>query len=119
MEHSIIFPLPVGIHVGFVIISVIMLILCYKKRKYTYEIYMLVGKISTMFVYVCKEKPYFYILGLEEIILLVLTIVDMAKVSKANAALEKAQNEAAESKTVDEGEPKEKPSEDENTHSEN
>ncbi|MBP0957109.1 MAG: hypothetical protein J5997_07060 [Oscillospiraceae bacterium] len=96
MEHSIIFPLPLSFHIGFVIISVILLILCYKKRKYTYELYMLVGIISTLFVYVCKEKPYFYILGLEEMILLVLTIVDMAKVSKAAAEAEKAQNEAAE-----------------------
>lgn len=119
MEHSIIFPLPIGIHIGFVIISVILLILCYKKRKYTYELYMLVGIISTMFVYVCKEKPYFYILGLEEIILLVLTIIDMAKVSKANAALEKTRNEAAESKSADETETEEKPSEDDNTDSEN
>ncbi|MBP1545590.1 MAG: hypothetical protein J6A37_03205 [Oscillospiraceae bacterium] len=90
MEHSIIFPLPFGIHIGFVIISVIMLILCYKKRKYSYELYMLVGIVSTLFVYVCKEKPYFYILGLEEIILLGLTIADMVKVSKAAEAAEKA-----------------------------
>lgn len=90
MEHSIIFPLPFGIHIGFVIVSVIMLILCYKKRKYSYELYMLVGIVSTLFVYVCKEKPYFYILGLEEIILLGLTIADMVKVSKAAVAAEKA-----------------------------
>lgn len=96
MEHSIIFPLPLSFHIGFVIISVILLILCYKKRKYTYELYMLVGIISTLFVYVCKEKPYFYILGLEEMILLVLTIFDMAKVSKAAAEAEKAENEAEE-----------------------
>lgn len=57
---------------------------------------MLVGIISTLFVYVCKEKPYFYILGLEEMILLALTIMDMVKVSKAAAAAEKAEQEAAE-----------------------
>ena len=96
MEHSIIFPLPLSIHIGFVIISVILLLLCYKKRKFTYELYMLVGIVSTLFVYVCKEKPYFYILGLEEMILLVLTIADMVKVSKAAAAAEKAEQEAAE-----------------------
>lgn len=96
MQHSIIFPLPLSIHIGFVIISVILLMLCYKKRKYTYELYMLVGIISTLFVYVCKEKPYFYILGLEEMILLVLTIVDMAKVSKAAAEAEKTEKEAEE-----------------------
>ncbi|MGN0637646.1 MAG: hypothetical protein ACI4J0_04685 [Huintestinicola sp.] len=96
MEHSIIFPLPLSIHIGFVVISVILLMLCYKKRKYTYELYMLVGIVSTLFIYVCKEKPYFYILGLEEMILLALTIVDMAKVSKAAAAAEKAEQDAAE-----------------------
>ncbi|MBQ5333906.1 MAG: hypothetical protein J6K92_11730 [Oscillospiraceae bacterium] len=95
MEHSIIFPLPLSIHIGFVIVSVILLILCYIKRKYTYELYMLVGIVSTLFIYICKDVPYFYILGLEEIILLVLTIVDMAKVSKALAADEKAKEEAA------------------------
>ena len=95
MEHSIIFPLPLSIHIGFVIVSVILLILCYIKKKYTYELYMLVGIVSTLFIYICKDVPYFYILGLEEIILLVLTIVDMAKVSKALDAAEKAKEEAA------------------------
>lgn len=104
MQHSIIFPLPLSIHIGFVIVSVILLILCYKKRKYTYELYMLVGIISTLFVYVCKEKPYFYILGLEEMILLALTIIDMAKVSKAAAAAEKAQKEVTEKPKEGDGE---------------
>lgn len=117
MEHSIIFPLPIGFHIGFVILSVILLILCYMKRKYTYELYMLVGIISTMFVYVCKEKPYFYILGLEEIILLVLAIVDMAKVSRANASAQKAENNAAENIASAEAVSEKKSSENENTDS--
>ena len=104
MEHSIIFPLPLSVHIGFVIISVILLILCYIKRKYTYELYMLVGIVSTLFIYICKEEPYFYILGLEEIILLILTIVDMAKVSKALAEAEKAK-EAAEKEAAEEAPP--------------
>ena len=104
MEHSIIFPLPLSIHIGFVILSVILLILCYMKRKYTYELYMLVGIVSTLFIYICKEKSYFYILGLEEIILLILTIVDMAKVSKALAEAEKAR-EAAEKEAAEEAPP--------------
>lgn len=104
MEHSIIFPLPLSIHIGFVILSVILLILCYMKRKYTYELYMLVGIVSTLFIYICKEVPYFYILGLEEMILLILTIVDMAKVSKALAEAEKAK-EAAEKAAAKEAPP--------------
>lgn len=94
MEHSIRFPLPLNIHIGFVILSVILLILCYMKRKHAYELYMLIGVASTMLIYVSESKPFFYILGLEEIILFCLTVADMAKVSKANAAAEKAAEEA-------------------------
>lgn len=89
MEHSLRFPLPFGFHVGFVIFSVIMLILCYMKRKYNYELYMLIGVASTMLVYIAEPKPVFYILGLEEVILLALTIIDMAKVSRIAAQKEK------------------------------
>lgn len=88
MEHSLIFPLPFSFHVGFVVFSVVMLILCYKKRKYMYELYMLIGVASTMLIYIADTKPVFYILGLEEIILLALTVADMIKVSKANKAAE-------------------------------
>ena len=88
MEHSIRFPLPFNIHVGFVIFSVIMLILCYKKKKNAYELYMLIGVASTMLIYV------FYILGLEEIILFIMTVVDMVKVSKKAQAEEKARLES-------------------------
>lgn len=90
MEHSIRFPLPFNIHVGFVIFSVIMLILCYKKKKNAYELYMLIGVASTMLIYVSEAKPFFYILGLEEIILFIMTVVDMVKVSKKAQAEEKA-----------------------------
>ena len=79
MEHSIRFPLPFNIHVGFVIFSVIMLILCYKKKKHAYELYMLIGVASTMLIYASEAKPFFYILGLEEIILFIMTVVDMVK----------------------------------------
>lgn len=96
MEHSLIFPLPFGMHVGFVIFSVIMLILCYAKRKFNYELYMLIGVASTMLIYIAGSKPVFYILGLEEIILLALTVIDMAKVSKELAKKEKEKEQNGE-----------------------
>lgn len=96
MEHSIIFPLPLSFHIGFVVISVILLILCYKKRRYAYELYMLIGIVSTLFVYIDESKLFFYLLGLEEVILFIMTVADMVKVSKANAAAEKAAENAAE-----------------------
>lgn len=90
MEHSIRFPLPLSIHIGFVIVSIIVLILCYKRRKYPYELYMLIGIVSTMLVYLDESKLFLYILGLEEVILFIMTVVNMVKISKANAAAEKA-----------------------------
>ncbi|MGN0642324.1 MAG: hypothetical protein ACI4JJ_04190 [Huintestinicola sp.] len=95
MTHSIRFPLPFNIHVGFVVISVILLILCYSKKKHLYELLMLIGVASTMLVYVTDTKPLFYILGLEEIILFIMTIIDMHKVSKEEAMKEKAEEQAA------------------------
>lgn len=89
MEHSIKFPLPFGIHLGFVIVSVILLILCYAKKKHKYELYMLIGVASTMLVYIADTDPVFYILGLEEIILFIMTVVDMSKVSREERAREK------------------------------
>ena len=94
MEHSIIFPLPLSFHIGFVLISVILLILCYKKRRYAYELYMLIGIVSTLLVYIDESKLFFYLLGLEEVILFIMTVADMVKVSKANAAAEKAAENA-------------------------
>lgn len=101
MEHSIIFPLPLSFHIGFVLISVILLILCYKKRRYTYELYMLIGIVSTLFVYIDESKLFFYLLGLEEVILFIMTVADMVKVSKAIAAAEKAAENAAENAPVE------------------
>lgn len=89
MEHSIKFPLPFGIHLGFVIVSVILLILCYAQKKHKYELYMLIGVASTMLVYIADTDPVFYILGLEEIILFIMTVVDMSKVSREERAREK------------------------------
>ena len=47
-----------------------------------------------MLIYVSEAKPFFYILGLEEIILFIMTVVDMVKVSKKAQAEEKARIEA-------------------------
>ncbi|MDE6594363.1 MAG: hypothetical protein K2K57_15025, partial [Oscillospiraceae bacterium] len=96
MNHSIKFPLPLNFHIGFVIFSVIMLTLCYKRRKYAYDLYMLIGIASTMLIYIAEPKPVFYALGLEEIILLIMTIVDMIIVARRNDAAEKAREEREE-----------------------
>ena len=99
MTHSIKFPLPLNIHIGFVVVSVILLFLCYKRKKHLYELLLLIGVASTMLVYVTDTKPMFYILGLEEIILFIWACVDMHKVTKAEEAAEKAKAAAKEAET--------------------
>lgn len=92
MEHSIRFPLPLGFHIGFILVSVILLILCYQRRRHAYELYMMIGVASTALIYIASERIVFYILGIEEFVLLFLTIFDMCKVSKENAAAENEPN---------------------------
>ncbi|MDE7293082.1 MAG: hypothetical protein K2N72_01520, partial [Oscillospiraceae bacterium] len=101
MNHSIKFPLPLNFHIGFVIFSVIMLILCYKRRRYAYDLYMLIGIAATMLIYIAEPKPVFYALGLAEIILLIMTIVDMIIVAHRNAAIEKAREEREEQEAME------------------
>ena len=96
MNHSIKFPLPFEIHLGFVIFSAVMMILCYKRRRHAYEMYMLIGIVSTLLVYIAEPRPVFYALGLEEILLLIMTVADMIIVSRREAAKEKALEEKQE-----------------------
>ena len=94
-------------HIGFVVISSILLIFCYIKTKRRYDLYMLIGVLSTLLIDVMINPPYFYIFAAEEIILLVLTIIDMHKVAKETearkATAEKAKEEA-ENKETEEAE---------------
>ena len=90
MTTTLLFPLPVELHIGFVVVASILMALCFIKRRRRYELLLIIGIISTLFVYVCKDAPWFYILGIEEIALFVLACVDMHKVYKA---LDKAKEE--------------------------
>lgn len=90
MTENIRFPLPLNVHIGFVIVSIILLILCYISRKRNYELLMIIGIASTLLVYLTNTKPLFYILGLEELVVLVLIIIDMIRISRAESAAEKA-----------------------------
>ncbi|MCM1577661.1 MAG: hypothetical protein NC078_02525, partial [Ruminococcus sp.] len=108
MNHSIKFPLPFDLHLGFVIFSVIMLILCFKRRRYAYDLFMLIGIAGTMLIYVAEPKPVFYALGLAEILLLIMTVVDMAIVARRNDAVEKAEKERRERENIEKTEIAEK-----------
>ncbi|GEM_PF-511892 len=85
MQGTVYFPLPPAIHVGFVIVSTIILILLYIKQRHRYQLFLLIGICSTLLVYVvAKQKWAFYVLGIEEIALFVLTVIGMHKREKAD-----------------------------------
>ncbi|MCC8042326.1 MAG: hypothetical protein LIO69_02195 [Oscillospiraceae bacterium] len=90
MTENIRFPLPLSAHIIFVVVSVALLILCYIYRRHNYHILLIIGIASTLLVYATDTKPTFYILGLEEFILLILAVIDMVRASRAEALEEKA-----------------------------
>ena len=91
--HHLIFPLPWSIHIGFVVISSLLLIFCYIKTKRRYDLYMLIGVLSTLLIDIMIDPPYFYLFAAEEIGLLILTSIDMHKVSKQLEAQRQAEEE--------------------------
>ena len=93
---TLVFPLPFGLHVAFVLISVALLIFCYIFKKQRYHLYLIIGIISTMLVYVAHPKIIFYLLGIEEFVLLGLAAFDMHKAEKA-ARIAEEKKKAAES----------------------
>ncbi|MBQ7989745.1 MAG: hypothetical protein IJ251_01705 [Oscillospiraceae bacterium] len=82
MSDNLLFPLPLPIHIGFVVLTVILMGICWFKRRRLYELLIIIGVVSTLFVYVCARPPYFYILGIEEIAIFVWACIDMHKVYK-------------------------------------
>ena len=91
--HHLIFPLPWPIHIGFVVISSLLLIFCYIKTKRRYDLYMLIGVLSTLLIDIMIVPPYFYIFAAEEFLLLILASIDMHKVSKQLEAQRQAEEE--------------------------
>lgn len=94
--HNIIFALPLSVHIGFAAISTVLLLFCYIKSKHKYDLYMLIGVLSTLLIDFLCEPPYIYLLGAEEFILLILTILDMRKTEKTQKELSESTEETAE-----------------------
>ena len=85
------FPLPLWLHILFALLSVSGLIFAYSKQHHKYELYLIIGILSTFLVYLAYPNDIiFYILGIEEFVILGLAIHDMHRVEKENAAKEKA-----------------------------
>ena len=77
------FPFPFSAHLIFVIVSVVLLSIQYKRKHYPYLICMIAGIISTLLSYVCSDnKVLFYILGGIQFVLIVAMIILMIKKDK-------------------------------------
>ena len=98
-ELSPIFPLSLPMHIGFVIISLIVLLAHRRIRKRQYQLYLGLGIISTLLVYVDSSSWYMAILGIEELVLVVLALISMHKYNKEREAEENAKAEKAEEKS--------------------
>ncbi len=81
-------------HVAFVFICVVFLIICYIFRRRSYQPLLILGIASTLLVYITDTKTLFYILGIEEFVILFMIIAQMMQYSKEEkAALEKGNEE--------------------------
>lgn len=95
-ELSPIFPLSLPLHIGFVIISMIVLLVHRRIRKKQYQLYLGLGIVSTLLVYVDSSSWYMAILGIEELVLVVLALISMHQYNKEREAEENARSEKAE-----------------------
>ena len=97
-ELSPIFPLSLPMHIGFVIISLIVLLVHRRIRKRQYQLYLGLGIVSTLLVYVDSSSWYMAVLGIEEFVLVVLALISMHKYNKEREAEENSRAEKAEEK---------------------
>lgn len=88
MINTIIFPMRFPVHIGFVVISIILLLILYAKKRYAYHMLMMIGIASTLLVYLCANNILLTVLGVEEFVILILVIAGMVKAGKAKSAAE-------------------------------
>lgn len=89
-QYSVIFPLPLPLHIGFIVISLIVLGIHFKIRKEKYQLYLMLGILSTLLIYIDHSSWFIALLGLEEIVLFVLAMISMHKYTKKREAEEEA-----------------------------
>lgn len=96
MSSTIIFPLPLPIHIAFGIFGVIFFLIMYRKKGYFYYLLLSASIASTFLVYLCTDKMSRALLGFEELALyiaiLVFLFIAKKKEEKAAAQAE-AQSE--------------------------
>lgn len=69
MRHSILFPMPLWMHIIFVVFSVIMMTVNFWYKKQVYKLILAADIAGTLLVYACHGKTALMILGIAEILL--------------------------------------------------
>lgn len=82
MSNDFMFPFPLPFHIIFSIVGVIFFLIQYARKKLVYQLLVAFAIPSTLLVYFCNDKLTFTLLGLEELIMLILICVFLAKAKK-------------------------------------
>ncbi len=82
LNHNVIFPLPMTLHIIFVALCVLFFMIMYFRKKYVYYMLLTITALSTFLIYLCPNGLPRRLLGLEELVLLVLSIIFMVKAHK-------------------------------------
>ncbi|MBQ4224857.1 MAG: hypothetical protein II773_07455 [Oscillospiraceae bacterium] len=99
IRPSPLFSLPLPIHIGFIIISTIVLLLSYKRKKQLHRLILLSAIWSSALIYFVEPGISFYILDFEELALFLWVIVLMIKEDRA----ENSKHTSGSEKTKKEG----------------
>lgn len=70
-----VFPLPLGLHIAFAIVGFIFFFLQYRRKGFTYQLLLMVAIPSTLLIYYCNTEFTFWLLALEELVLIIWMLV--------------------------------------------
>lgn len=104
MHPTPLISLSLPVHIGFMIISLIVLLLCYKAKKQLHQLLLLAAILSSGLIYFVQPGISFYILAFEEIALFISVIVCM--IVESRKAKAKAANAKSKAKRYAEGDNK-------------
>lgn len=88
MISNYLFPLPLPLHIGFCVVSVLFFGLMYARKKRTSHLLLTFAVPSTLLIYACKSELAFNILAVEEMLLFALILISLFLDRKREAARE-------------------------------
>lgn len=69
MQQSVLFPLPLKLHILYAVVGIVFFIISFIRKKRYYKLIMIEAIASTMLIYLCtKDSIFFTVLGFIEFI---------------------------------------------------